>query len=251
MNMKISLIQYSLTWADPQDNFAKAERLIDKHQADVYVLPEMFATGFCMKPEKIAQPDGGGILEWMRKVAVKKDAAIVGSVAVESHGCYYNRMYFVEPSGKVSHYDKRHLFTYSGEDKKYSRGEERVVVEYKGIRFLLQVCYDLRFPVWARNRGDYDAVIYVASWPESRIAAWDCLLAARAIENQCYVIAVNRVGDDPVCHYPGHSAVFDAYGQGIVALNGGEEAAAVGMIDLEALQVFRRKFPVLDDADTL
>lgn len=249
--MKISLIQYSLLWANPQANLAKAEQLIDSADADVYVLPEMFATGFCMKPEKIAQSEGGEILEWMHTMAAKKDAAIAGSIAVESEGRYYNRMYFVEPSGKVAYYDKRHLFTYSGEDKKYNRGEERVIVEFRGVRFLLQVCYDLRFPVWSRNRGDYDAIVYVASWPESRITAWDCLLAARAIENQCYVVAVNRSGDDPVCHYPGHSAVFDAYGSALVAMNDGEEGAAVADIDMEALRTFRSKFPVLNDADTL
>ena len=198
--MKITMIQSAPTWADAEASLARVEQMIAvAPTADVYVLPEMFATGFCMQPERIAQPEGGTILSAMKRLSAHYGAAIVGSVAVADGEKSYNRMYFVRPDGTVDRYDKRHLFTYSGEHEHYARGESRCIVEFRGVRFLLQVCYDLRFPVWSRNRGDYDAIIYIASWPVARISAWDTLLPARAIENQCYVVGVNRVGDDPAC----------------------------------------------------
>ena len=172
----------NLAWCDTAENLRRAEQLIvGAPGADVYVLPEMFTTGFCMEPQRIAEPMEGPALAWMRRVAAEADAAIVGSVAtIAPEGGYKNRMYFVEPDGRVTHYDKRHLFSYSGEDKHYEAGSERVIVEYRGVRFFLQVCYDLRFPVFGRNCDDYDVAIYVANWPDKRRMAWDILLRARA-----------------------------------------------------------------------
>ena len=172
-----------------------------------------------------------------------------GSIAVTKDGKYYNRFYFVKPDGSVAQYDKKHLFTYGGEHLRFTPGEERVVVEWKGVRILLEICYDLRFPVWARNRGDYDMILYVASWPTPRVNAWSALLVARAIENQCYVAGVNRVGTDPTCEYCGGSVIIDPYGKTIAACAMGEECEATAEVDMELLEAFRKKFPVLNDAD--
>ena len=187
----------NLTWCDHAENLRHAEELIKSQpEADVYVLPEMFTTGFCMEPSRIAEPMEGPTLEWMRRVATEFDAAIVGSVAtIAPEGGYKNRM-----------------FSYSGEDKHYEAGTQRVIVAFRGVRFLLQVCYDLRFPVFARNCDDYDVAIYVANWPDKRRMAWDILLRARAIENQAVVIGVNRVGTDPMCNYDGGTAAIDFCG---------------------------------------
>jgi len=198
--MNITLIQADLVWNDPAANRNRFEReIFAVGETDLVVLPEMFPTGFCTRPREAAEPDGGPTLAWMRRTARKKGAALAGSVAVEQDGRYFNRFYFVRPDGATVHYDKRHLFTYGGEHKEYTGGDRRVIAEYKGWRILLQVCYDLRFPVWSRNRDDYDMILYVASWPTPRVEAWSALLKARAIENVCYVAGVNRVGDDPNC----------------------------------------------------
>ena len=217
--------------------------------ADLYVLPEMFSTGFCTEPEGLAEPADSGTLRWMRRYAQVHDCAVAGSVAVQEDGRYYNRFYFVKPDGEVHSYDKKHLFTYGGEDKRFTAGRERVVVEFRGVRVLLQVCYDLRFPVWARNRKDYDMILYVASWPTSRVEAWLALLRARAIENQCYVAGVNRVGADPACEYCGGTLVIDPYGQTLAECGRGKACAVTAEVDMEQLEHFRRKFPVLEDAD--
>ena len=155
----------------------------------------------------------------------------------------------MKPGGQTEWYDKRHLFTYGGEHHTYTPGSQRTVVEWRGMRFLLQVCYDLRFPVWSRNRGDYDVALYVASWPTPRVEAWKALLRARAIENQCYVVAVNRVGEDPSCQYCGGSAVIDPYGKTLAACEDGCACEAEAVIDIDVLEDFRKKFPVLGDAD--
>ncbi len=256
-DMKISLIQQSVEWSAREANLARAEKAIEQAKdSDLYVLPEMFATGFNVNPCEIAEDaDNCDVLAWMRRMADKHDAAIAGSVAVrEASGAYYNRLYFVRPNNDVSHYDKRHLFTYGGENVRYRRGEERVIAEWRGVRFLLQVCYDLRFPIWSRNGrltdsvNLYDVILYVASWPSSRMIVWDTLLRARAIENQCYVCGVNRIGSDPTCNYCGGTMVVDAYGK-VMACNDSEECSLTAGLDLEKLQAFRAKFPVLSDRD--
>ena len=248
--MKIEILQHDIIWANPAENIKHLDAMINQHPgADLYVLTEMFSTGFATEPEGIAEPEGSETLQWMRRKAQACDAAIAGSVAIEKEGKYYNRFYFVKPDGTVTYYNKRHLFTYGGEDKHFTRGEERVIVEFRGVRFLLLVCYDLRFPVWSRNRGDYDAMLYVANWPTPRVEAWKALLRARAIENQCYVAGVNRVGTDPSCEYCGGSAIISPYGQTLAACEDSQECVAEAELDMQALEAFRQKFPVLNDGE--
>jgi len=214
------------------------------------VLPEMFSTGFITMPAGEAESDGAS-LGWMKAIAKKYGCAVAGSVATEDGGLFYNRFYFVKPDGTFVKYDKRHLFSFAGEDRRFTAGSEKVITEYNGVRFFLQICYDLRFPCFSRNilPNPYDAVIYVASWPSPRIGAWDTLLKARAIENQCYAIGVNRVGKDPSCQYNGHSSIVDPYGNASASCAEGVEEIVSADLDLDSLQAFRDKFPVLKDAD--
>jgi predicted amidohydrolase len=247
--MKIVLLQTDIKWQEPEINRTQAKKLIDTSaRADLYILPEMFTTGFCMTPEGVAEKANTLTLKWMQSIAKEQNAAIAGSVPTEENGSYYNRFYFVKPDGNYSTYDKRHLFTFAGEDNEYAAGKERIIVEHAGFRILLQICYDLRFPVFSRNKGDYDMIIYVANWPTVRLEAWNALLKARAIENVCYVAAVNRTGDDPTNRYSGGTALIDFMGRNIVSAGKGEEAIC-GEIDKQALEDFRKKFPALHDAD--
>lgn len=249
--MKIVILQQNIVWNNPEANRKKANEAIDQNGgAELYILPEMFSTGFCTQPEGIAEPANNETLEWMKRKAAETNAAIAGSVAIHEEGKYYNRFYFVKPDGSVTYYNKKHLFTYGGEHKQFTPGNERVIVEWKGVRILLEICYDLRFPVWARNCGDYDMIIYVASWPTPRVEAWSALLVARAIENQCYVAGVNRVGTDPSCEYCGGSVVIDPYGKTIASCTMNEACEASAEVDMQKLIAFREKFPVLNDADT-
>lgn len=248
--MKISIIQTDIKWADPQANITAADAAVDSEPgSDLYVLPEMFSTGFCTRPEGVAESSDGRTLAWMKRKAAVTGAALAGSVAVCEDGKYYNRLYFVKPDGSVTKYDKKHLFTYGGEHEHFTAGSERVVVEWKGVRILLEICYDLRFPIWSRNRGDYDMIIYVASWPTPRVEAWKSLLTARAIENQCYVAGVNRVGADPSNDYCGGSRVIDPYGHIMAQCADGKGEMVSAEIDMNILEAFRGKFPVLDDTD--
>ena len=240
-----------LAWCNTQDNLGRAEQLITNNPgADVYVLPEMFTTGFCMEPHRIAEPMEGPALQWMKRMATEADAAIVGSVAtIAPEGGYKNRMYFVKPDGEATYYDKRHLFSYSGEDKHYEPGKERVIVEWRGVRFFLQVCYDLRFPVFGRNCDDYDVALYVANWPDKRRMAWDILLRARAIENQAVVIGVNRVGTDPICNYDGGTAAIDFFGYVAAKCADNTEEVVTYEVKMDELMLYRSKFPSLTDSD--
>ena len=249
--MNTVIIQMDVAWHDIGSNLRHADDLVGKMSgADLYLLPEMFPSGFSMKPSEIADRNGQ-TLGWMRSKAAATGAALCGTVAVEEEGRFYNRMYFVKPDGDVTVYDKRHLFSYSGEDRCYTAGKDRMVVEWLGVRILLQTCYDLRFPVFSRNRGDYDMAVYLASWPESRNDVWTTLLKARALENQCYVAGVNRTGDDPFCHYTGGSRVVDPYGKCIAECSDDNESCASAFIDMERLNSFRKKFPVLEDGDLI
>ena len=248
--MKITILQRDIVWADPTRNVQRADEAIDGNPgSDLYVLPEMFSTGFCTQPEGIAEPAENRTVSWMKAKASQTGAAIAGSIAVHEDGRYYNRFHFVTPDGNVTTYDKKHLFTFGGEHNRFTAGSERVIVAYKGFRILLEICYDLRFPVWSRNKGDYDMIIYVASWPTPRVEAWKALLIARAIENQCYVAGVNRVGDDPGNNYCGGSRVIDPYGKIMAECEDGREMEVTVEVDMEVLEAFRAKFPVLDDAD--
>lgn len=248
--MKITILQRDIEWANPEINVKRAENAIDNNPgSDIYVLPEMFSTGFCTNPQGIAESDNSDTLQWLKRKAAETNAAIAGSVAITKDGKFFNRFYFVKPDGSVTHYDKKHLFTYGGEHLQFTAGDKRVIVEFRGVRILLEICYDLRFPIWSRNRGDYDMILYVASWPTPRVAAWSALLVARAIENQCYVAGVNRVGSDPSCQYCGGSVIIDPYGKTIASCADNEECEATATIDMEALESFRKKFPVLNDSD--
>lgn len=244
--MKVVAINLDIKWKDKDANFKKIEELAKNKDADLFLLCEMFATGFCMDPVEVADRNEE-TLAWMKSFAKLKNAAVCGSVSVEESGKYYNRMYFVLSDGTYSYYDKVHLFTYSGEHKNYSAGSERVIVNYKGFRILLQVCYDLRFPVFARNKNDYDVILYVANWPESRVVAWETLLKARAIENQAYVFGVNRVGvDGNSLKYKESTHCFFADGS-TISEKAGDLISST--LNIEKLQNFRDKFPFLDDAD--
>lgn len=248
--MKITLLQRDIIWADPEANIRKNECLFSvEGGSDLYIFPEMFSTGFCTKPEDTAEPAPSRTLTWMQSKAAQYHCALAGSIAVMEGGKYFNRFYFVSPDGSVAQYDKKHLFTFGGEHLRFTPGEERVVITYKGVRILLQICYDLRFPVWSRNRGDYDMIIYVASWPKPRTNAWKQLLRARAIENQCYVAGVNRCGSDPYCDYEGGTVVLDPYGDVMAACPDGVESQISAEINMAQLEEIRKKFPVLDDAD--
>ena len=258
--MKITLLQTDIVLANPEANRKHIENLLEQApKSDVYVLPEMFSTGFVMHPKGVAEPldDRGNSYEWMLEMAVKYDAAIAGSVATETRGRgnegkdYYNRFYFAKPDGGLAWYDKKHLFSYGEEDKEYTAGDERIVVEFRDIKFLLQICYDIRFPKFSRNTKEepYDVALYVASWPTSRIEVWKTLAHARAIENQCYVAVVNRVGKDEACDYCGGTMLIDPYGKTIVEAEEGKEEIITGDIDIDRLRSFREKFPVLNDAD--
>lgn len=251
--MVITLLQQDIVWADPEENQEAAYKAIkNAPKSDLYVLPEMWSTGFATEPEGIAEKEHSS-LNWMKQMAHRLDAAVAGSIATEEDGKFYNRFYFVTPDWKEVHYDKHHLFTYSGEQHRYTAGQEKVIVEWRGVRFLLQVCYDLRFPIFARNEAEgpnaYDVALYVASWPTSRRTPWDTLLRARAIENQCYVCGVDRVGCDPACEYNGGTAIIDAYGKTVAACPDGEISCITTELDLEKLFAFRKKFPVLGDRD--
>jgi len=250
--MKVAVLQMDLAVRDVEENIRRADALIDAHPgAELYLLPEMFSTGFDMDPSACAEPVGGLSMQWMLDKARQTGAALCGSVATAVElFTYTNRMYFVTPEGDVTIYDKRHLFSYSGEDQCYTAGQERVVATYKGIRFLLEVCYDLRFPVWSRCCDDYDVILYVANWPTKRRNAWDTLLRARAVENQAWVLGANRVGIDQLdCVYNGGSVIVNAYGQTVVEAKDDEVSVIMADLDYQKLCDYRAKFPSLRDSD--
>jgi predicted amidohydrolase len=249
--MKINLIQTDIAWGDPQANCAHLDKLLaGAEPAELYVLPEMFSTGFATLPNATVEHEPSAGLAWMQRKAAELHAAIAGSIALEVGEKCVNRFYFVRPDGTYEQYDKRHLFGYGGEGERFQAGQERVIVKYLGVRFLLAVCYDLRFPVWLRSRDDYDVMLLVASWPDVRRFAWDTLARARAIENACYVAAVNRVGTDPACTYNGGTAWIGPYGETLAEAADGRESVVSGEIDLARIAAYHTKFPVLSDADS-
>ena len=246
MKQRVAIVQRNIAWCDVQTNLDALEAMLDGVEADIVVLSEMFQTGFVTDP--CGMEEDGRTLEWAKMMAAKLDAAIVGSWSVKVDDEYRNRMHFVRPTGEVDYYDKWHLFSVGGEAEHYTRGRERKVVEWRGVRYLLAICYDLRFPVWNRQRGDYDAVIYSALWPSPRRVVWQTLLKARAIENQAYAIGVNRVGDEPKLNYAGDSAVIDYRGVEVATCDD-RESVAYAELDMDALNSFRVKFNVSADAD--
>jgi predicted amidohydrolase len=257
--MKITLIQTSLFWHDRDKNLEHFQRKIDGigEKTDLIVLPEMFSTGFTMSPETQAEEVNGRSLDFLKNCAIKTGAAITGSVSVNDKGTHYNRLYWVGKDGSVQTYDKRHLFRMGGEDKHYEGGKKKLIVDLEGFRICPLVCYDLRFPVWSRNRfdkktndWDYDLLIYVANWPEARSFAWRQLLIARAIENQSYVVGVNRIGKDGNGYdHTGESVIIGPRGEEILNAGSHLEKVVTASIDKNQLDQFRKNFPAGLDAD--
>jgi omega-amidase len=249
--MKIALIQIPLVWEDSKSNRACIEQKINALEAgtDLIVLPEMFTTGFTMQPERVAETMQGETVLWMQSLAKAKNCAITGSLVIMEEGNYYNRLLFVFPSGEIEFYNKRHLFTLAGEDKSYTKGTQKLIVEYRGWKICPLICYDLRFPVFARNVEQYDLLLYVANWPTIRIQAWDTLLKARAVENISYTIGINRVGKDEKDYdYSGHSQVVDFLGNYTIEPQK-TEGIFYAQLDKEALRQTRVKLGFLNDQD--
>ena len=254
-SLRVTLVQTELVWHDPVANRGALERLLTplEGKTDLVVLPEMFSTGFTMAPETAAEPANGPSVEWLRAMAARLGAVVTGSIATRDGGNYFNRLTWMRPDGSSVAYDKRHLFRMAHEDEHYESGTTQLVVEVDGWKVRPLVCYDLRFPVWSRNRigteAGYDVLVYVANWPERRRFAWQTLLRARAIENLCYCIGVNRVGRDAnEIHYKGDSAAIDFLGQALSPATEHEFVATVAL-DRSALEAFRAKFPAHLDAD--
>ena len=256
-DLTVTLVQSMLHWEDAAANRATlAQKLASlEGPTDLVVLPEMFTTGFSMDSARLAEEMDGPTLAWMTEQAQALNAAVYGSIIVREAGRYYNRGLFVGPEGLLAHYDKRHLFRMAQEQEHYSAGERRVVVPWRGWNILLQVCYDLRFPVFSRARstdhgGDYHLSLYVANWPEARRYPWSQLLIARAMENLCHVVGVNRVGmDGKGIHYSGDSAAIGPRGEVLAQGAPGREEMLTVTLDRQGLEEFREKFPAHLDAD--
>lgn len=251
--LRVAIVQSELHWEDPEANrlmFDQKIRAIEQ-EVDLIVLPEMFTTGFSMEAKKLAEPHEGATLDWMCNIAKSLNTAITGSVITKDKARFYNRLYFVLPDGSYHWYDKRHTFTLAGEHRTYTAGSEKLIVEYQGWKICPLICYDLRFPVWARNTEDYDLLIYVANWPSKRVAAWDALLMARAIENMSYCVGVNRVGFDGNGHeYPGHSGVYDVLGEQLIFEEEASSFTQVATLDKEHLRKTRKQLQFLNDRDS-
>ena len=250
--LKVTLIQSDLFWENPAENRRIFSEKINAISAatDLVILPEMFTSGFSMNAEAFAESMEGETIRWLKQTAKQKNLAIVGSLAIKEKDQLYNRFVFIEPSGFITHYDKRHTFTLAGEHQVYTAGTQKIIIEYKGWKICPLICYDLRFPVWARNTEDYDVLIYVANWPKPRINAWDALLKARAIENMCYCIGVNRVGNDANGHnYPGHSAVYDVLGNLLTKDVSAKEFIETITLEKNPLTKYRKALGFLNDRD--
>lgn len=267
--LTITTIQTNLIWEDKAANLRMLEQKINsiEEKTEVVVLPEMFNTGFSMKPELFAETMVGESVEWMKRISRENAIVLTGSLMIEEDGKFYNRLIWMLPNGQFGYYDKRHLFAYGEEDKHYSPGSKRLIASVKGWKINLQVCYDLRFPVWARQQVldsartnespstslrtcEYDVLVYVANWPERRSHAWKTLLCARAIENQCYVIGVNRVGSDANnIYYSGNSLVIDPLGQVLYHMADEEDVNTI-TLQKEKLDDVRLKFPFWKDGDS-
>ncbi len=249
MDLRVTVVQPVLAWEDPAANRENIGRLMaEAEPAALIVLPEMFNTGFSMASRQLAEKMDGPTVQWMQEQARKQQAAVTGSLIISEEGRYYNRMVWTTPDGEVQWYDKRHLFTMGREHLHFSPGHRRVTVEWKGWRIRLLVCYDLRFPVWSRNHDDYDLLIIAANWPSARHQVWKTLPVARALENQCYGIAVNRVGSDGMgLTYLGDSMMVTPKGE--VTLMGDQVSVHTFTLSLQKLHEFRKKFPVLNDRD--
>ena len=249
--MKIALFQTKLHWEDPKANRNLIQQYIDSFQEefDLLVLPEMFTSGFTMEPKKVSETMDGETVTFLKVMASEKNFAITGSLVIEEDGKFFNRMVFVHPNGTIEFYNKRHLFSLAGEEKVYEKGREKVIVSYKNWKICLQICYDLRFPAFARNLEDYDLVIYVANWPKPRINAWNALLMARAIENMCYCVGVNIIGEDSnKLEYVGSSQGIDYLGNELLNAEANQGLFLV-KINKDIMLETRKKFNFLNDRD--
>lgn len=249
-DLRVSLVQTSIEWENHQANLSHYSSLIAdlKGKTDLVILPEMFATGFTMHPAKVAEQMDGASVQWMAAQAMALEAAITGSLAIEENGQYYNRLFWVEPDGQFQTYDKRHLFTMAGEHIPYTAGSSRLIVTYKGWRICPMICYDLRFPVWSRNNEAFDVLIYTANWPDKRAYHWLTLLKARAIENQCYTIGVNRVGTDANGHnYNGDCCIVDPGWLKTIFHAEVDTLVHTETLSASHLQSVRQKLPFLAD----
>ncbi len=248
--MKIAYYQQDIVWEDTRSNLKKIEEELSRLEkgVELFILPEMFHAGFTMNPGKVAEGMDGKVVRFLKDNSVRYNIDIIGSAVIWENGNYYNRLLKASPDGTIDKYDKRHLFGVGGEDKNYVAGNERMITTTGDAGILPLICYDLRFPVWSRNRNDYDILVYIANWPRSRQKVWEILLKARALENQCYVIGVNRVGKDASVSYSGGSMVVDAKGN-IISNAKNVEGVFYADIDLNSLHDFRDKFPVWKDAD--
>lgn len=254
-SLHISLIQTKLFWEDKTANLLMLEEKINSisQKTEIVVLPEMFSTGFSMNPSALAESMDGYTVQWMKKMAAEKKIILTGSVIIQENNQFFNRLLWVLPNGTIGHYDKRHRFAFAGEDQHYSNGHKRLIAQVKGWKINLQICYDLRFPVWARQQSDhepeYDLLLYVANWPERRNHAWKTLLTARAIENQAYVVGVNRVGEDGNgIYHSGNSMVVDPLGEILYHKEHDEDIFTI-ILEKNTLTEIRNKFPFWKDAD--
>lgn len=254
--LTITIIQTDLYWEDKAANLKNIEEKISnlKEKTEIVVLPEMFSTGFSMQPQKLAETMNGETVQWMKRIATTHKIILTGSVIIEAEGKYFNRLIWMLPNGQHGTYDKRHRFAFAGEDEQYTPGTRRLIASVKGWKINLLVCYDLRFPVWARQQSqpdgpEYDVLIYVANWPERRIHAWKTLLQARAIENQCYAVGANRIGDDGNgIHYSGESMIVDPMGEVLYHKKDAEDVHTI-TLSKDHLDAVREKFPFWKDAD--
>jgi predicted amidohydrolase len=249
--IKLGLFQFNIVWNDIKANqqviINKIEKLPVK--PELFILPEMYSTGFYNRPAEISEKLLAGQLQWQLSVSDKYNLCVLGSVIEKEDNLYHNRFYITYPDGRFDYYDKRHLFSMGGEDNAYSQGKRRITFQYKSVIIMPQICYDLRFPVWSRNDLQYDLLIYSANWPAKRRLVWDTLLKARAIENQCYAVGVNRVGiDGNSVLYNGGSAVYGPKGETIVLFDDKEQYSEV-LLSIDDLKNFRESFPVHKDAD--
>lgn len=251
--IKITLIQTSLFWEDCEKNITQFTDKINaiKDRTDLIILPEMFSTGFTMNAAALAESMDGHTVQWLKEMAKEKNCAVTGSVIIKENNKFYNRQLFVTENAEITCYDKRHLFRMANEHEYFTPGNKRIIINYRGWRICLMICYDLRFPVWNRNQKDYDLLLFIASWPEVRIDIWSLLLKARAIENQVYVAGVNRIGvDGKNMIFSGNSGVYSPKGLLISTIQPHENKTETVEISMEELEDFRIKYPVELDADT-
>ena len=251
-SLRVTSIQSNLVWENKEENLKMFSQKIASisESVDLIVLPEMFTTGFSMQPEKFAEPMTGNTVNWLKEKAKEKNCVITGSFICEEGGNYFNRLVWMRADGTCSVYDKRHLFSMGDENNHYKAGTKKIIEEINGWKICPLICYDLRFPVWARNTNNYDVLIYIANWPERRAHPWKTLLLARAIENQCYVVGVNRVGSDGNdMYHSGDSSIINAKGEVISKTQSHEECTETVILSYKELVEFRKAFPVMNDAD--